>query len=155
MAKDKTENEVVDFDIPAGMDLKEYIAQQVAQGVQTGVKEIQEKNTKSKINEVKIGLKLMDKEAKEGAVIIDKQGVVQKDDNGNDRRYPTKYFATFAFMGGSIVSEVKQAQFDDVLETNNEYFCKGYLGEVKEFAKTVIKPIFTNFELLTVPLEEQ
>jgi len=59
-------------------------------------------------------------------------------------RYDTKYFATFAFVGGDIRTEITVANFESLVETKT-YSCIGYIGQVKEYGNVYMSAKFTKF----------
>jgi len=142
--KENNQEETPNFDVPKDMDVQAYIAQEL----EKAKKEIEDKQKKADMNKIAIGLTVLDKEAKEGSEKKNKDGQLMTDDFGQPLRYPTKYYVNFAFMGGSIKTEVKANQYQE-LQPTQKYFCKGYLGEVTEFGKSSIQPIFFEFESLS------
>ncbi len=133
------------FDIPKGMDIQEYIKSEIAKS------EAKTKASflKSKTNSIQLGATVIDKDMREGNEIIDKSTGLPAIDTatGETKRYPNKYYVTFAFKGGQIKQEVKPADYQK-LEQNKDYFCMGYLGEVKNFGNTETLPIFNDFSLI-------
>jgi len=135
-----------DFSIPNGMSLQDYIKQEV----EKGKKDLELMSRKKSINTIKIGCKLMDTDYKEGAEVFDKEKKPVIDNlTGEAKRYPTRYHATFNFMGGSITTEIKENDYHSLTSNiNAEYLCAGYMGEVTNFGRTTVQPIFKQFELL-------
>jgi hypothetical protein len=135
------------FDLPAGQTIEELIASAVAKAESR----IQAQTLKAHTNAIQLGATVKDLEFREGSEIVDKTtGETRVDPlSGEVKRYPTKYYVTLVFKGGSIKQEIKANHFD-FLEINKDYFCTGFLGEVSTFGKTEIHPIFTEFELLGV-----
>lgn len=142
--QDAEANQTPNFDIPNGVDIQVYIAQEL----EKAKKEIEDKQKKADMNKIAIGLTVLQKEAKEGAERKDKDKNIMTDDMGVPLKYPTKFYVDFAFMGGSIRTEVKAEQYALLVPTQ-KYFCKGYLGEVTEFGKSSIQPIFFEYESLS------
>ncbi len=134
------------FDIPANMDIQEFIKNEMAKER----KLFEAKQAKLDMNKIAIGLTVLSSEVREGGVKLDKKNNNQPmvDGFGEPLRYPSNYYVDFAFMGGSIRTEVKAEQFSSLVPMQ-KYFCKGYLGAVTEFGKTEIKPIFFEFESLS------
>lgn len=62
-------------------------------------------------------------------------------------RYDTKYYATFAFVGGDIRTEITLANFK-ILEETKTYTCSGYIGQVKEYGNVYMGAKFTSFNKL-------
>lgn len=139
-------NQTPNYDIPNGMDIQVYIAQEL----EKAKKEIEDKQKKADMNKIAIGLSVLKKEAKEGAIKKDKvtQKELMHDDGMTPQRYDTKFYVDFAFMGGSIRTEVNSDEYALLVPTQ-KYFCKGYLGEVTEFGKSSIQPIFFEYESLS------
>jgi hypothetical protein len=135
------------FDVPAGQTIEEMIASAVAKAEAR----IKAQGLKGQTNAIQLGATVKDLDFREGSEIVDKTtGEVRVDSiSGEAKRYPTKYYVTLVFKGGSIKQEIKANHFD-FLEINKDYFCTGFLGEVSTFGKTEIHPIFTEFELLGV-----
>lgn len=142
--KEIVKEPVQDFSIPKGMDIADYVAQEIAKER----KSIEDKQKKSDMNKIAIGLTVMAKDAVEGGEKKDKNKNIMTDENGQVMRYPTKYYIEFAFMGGLIKTEVTPINYQN-LHPTMKYFCKGYLGPVTDFGKTTIQPIFFEFEPLS------
>lgn len=128
----------------------ETMEQIVAREVAKAEARMKAKTLKGQTNAIQLGVTIKDLEVKEGAEIKDRtSGEVLVDSvSGEVKRYPNKYYATVVFKGGSLRQEIKGNLFG-ILEVNKDYFATGFLGEVTNFGKTEIAPIFTNFEDLS------
>lgn len=121
------------------------VKEQVAQEVARQIAEFEKKQKQREENSVVIGARVVLKEEKEGSPIVDKETKMQKlDANNVPMCYPTKYFVTIQFIGGSLVLELSSKLFDTVQETF-VYSCEGRMGLVKNFGTEVMTPIITNF----------
>lgn len=142
MAKETLEN----FDLPKGESIEQIVAREVAKAEAR----MKVKTLKGQTNSLQIGATVKDLEIKEGGEIKDRaSGEVLIDNNtGEVKRYPSKYFVSLVFKGGSLRQEIKADNFAR-LQINKDYFCTGYLGEVSNFGKTELAPIFTDFEDLS------
>jgi len=107
----------------------------------------------AKANIVNLGCDLVDKEERIGSERKDKNGQLILGPDNLPLLYPTKYYVTLTFMGGTIVTEVNFVQFD-FLELGNTYFCKGRIATVKEFGKEFLAPVFNQFVELFKDEEE-
>lgn len=143
-----TENKskLQNFDNPSGESIEQLVAREVAKAEAR----MKAKTLKGQTNSIQLGVTIKDLEVKEGSEIVNKQtGEFQIDSNtGEIKRYPDKYFVTVVFKGGSLKQEIKGNLFG-ILEVNKDYFATGFIGEVSNFGKTEIAPIFTNFEDLS------
>jgi hypothetical protein len=107
----------------------------------------------SKSNKVELGCDLVDIESKVGSERKDKDGHVQIGHDNMPLLYPTKFHATFTFMGGTIKTEINLVQFES-LKVGSTYFCKGRIATVKDFGKESLAPVFSEFIELYVDEEE-
>ena len=107
----------------------------------------------AKANIVNLGCDLVDKEAKIGSERKDKNGQILLGPDNMPLLYPTKYYATLTFMGGTIVTEINAIQFES-LDIGSTYFCKGRIATVKEFGKETLAPVFSQFVELFKDEEE-
>lgn len=98
----------------------------------------------AKSNKVELGCDLVEKEAKVGSERKDKNGQFMLGQDNQPLLYPTKYYATLTFMGGTIVTEINPIQFDS-LKVGSTYFCKGRIATVKDFGKESLAPVFSEF----------
>lgn len=142
-----TKKEIENFETPKDMSVSEIVAQEVAKAQA----KLKAQLAKSSSNAIQLGAILKDLEVREGSPIKDKKSgeVIIDPNTGEVKTYANKYYATFTFMGGSITQELKPSDFG-TLEINCKYFLTGYMGEVSNFGKTEILPIFNGFELLEV-----
>lgn len=108
-------------------------------------KEFELKQQQREMNEIQLGARLILKRVLNGKPIIDKDTNEQKVFNGIPQCYPDKYFVTLQFIGGELETEIKDSNIFDSLEQNKMYLCTGYLGEVKNFGVSELKPIITKF----------
>jgi len=96
-------------------------------------------------NKIELGATLMEKRIHEGAEILDRDTKMPIiDDNGESRRYPSKYYITLAFTGATLELEIDEVQYDELLVTKR-YFCVGYLSLFKVFGKEQVLPRFSQF----------
>lgn len=133
------------FDNPKNESIEQIVAREVAKAESR----MKAKVLKGQTNSIQLGVTIKDLETREGAEIKDRTtGEVQTDNNGEIKRYPNKYYVTVTFKGGSLKQEIKGNLFA-MLELNKDYFATGFIGEVSNFGKTEIAPIFTDFEDLS------
>lgn len=146
--KTPTENKskLQNFDNPSGESIEQIVAREVAKAEAR----IKAKSLKGQTNSIQLGVTVKDLEVREGSEIKDRvTGEVQIDNStGEVKRYPNKYYVTVTFKGGSLRQEIKANHYA-ILEVNKDYFATGFIGEVSNFGKTEIAPIFTNFEDLS------
>jgi hypothetical protein len=95
-------------------------------------------------NEVNIGCIVAEKEEKLGSERKDKEGKFLLGQDNQPLLYPTKFYATLTFMGGTIRTEINPIQYDS-LKIGSTYFCKGRIATVKDFGKESLAPVFNEF----------
>lgn len=141
------EIEIKNFDTPVGLSIE----QQIAQAVAKAEARIKSQNLKGKTNSIQLGCTVRDLEVRQGSEMRDKKTneLIVDNRTGETMRFADKYYVTLSFNGGSLTQEVRGHIYGD-LQINNDYFCIGYLGEVNDFGKVKISPIFTEFQNLSV-----
>ena len=95
-------------------------------------------------NIVHIGCIVAEKEEKKGSERKDKDGKFMLGQDNQPLLYPTKFYVTLTFMGGTIRTEVNPIQYEN-LTIGLTYFCKGRIATVKDFGKESLAPVFSEF----------
>lgn len=105
---------------------------------------------KMKCNVITLGADLVSVREQIGKDIIDRDTKeVKTDENGFTLKWPSKYYANFAFMGGEVETEVQFENYQMLLDNiGMPYFLTGRLTKIKSFGSDVIAPVFSQFELL-------
>jgi hypothetical protein len=108
-------------------------------------KQLELKQAQREENVVRLGARVVNKETIPGKPIIIRETGQQKvDGNGVPQCYADKYKVTLQFMGGSLITDVNQPNYD-ALELHKTFLCVGHYGEVKKFGESFMEPIFTNY----------
>lgn len=106
---------------------------------------------KLRANTVVLGADLVDLRVQEGKEKLDKETRMPLIDEqtGEAFRWPNKYYAKFAFMGGEVETEVSEKHYFELeSQINMPFYLEGRLTKIRSFGSEIIAPVFSSFELL-------
>ena len=121
------------------------IDEQIQQAIEKNNAKMDAVQKQREANLLQIGARVAKKDLFPGKPIIDKvsnQQVV--DQEGNPKCYADKYSVTLQFLGGEITTDIDFNIYERLVP-GTTYFCVGYMGEVNDFGKKTLKPIFTEY----------
>lgn len=97
-------------------------------------------------NEVRLAGTVIEKQLIPGKQRM-KDNLPVLDSQGNEQFYPSRFKVKISFNGGEIMPEIKEDQFNSIVE-GEMYLFKGRLGLVRDFGNETISYVFSSVEEL-------
>lgn len=129
-----------------GKEKELSVPEQIQQAIAEARAEDAKKQLQRDCNKVDIGAVVAKLEKINGKPILDKETKQPRLDNdGVPQCYPDKFKVTLQFLGGELVTDISAHEYSEILKVGHRFYCQGYMGLVKDFNVSTMKPIFTSY----------